>query len=322
MIWKQNLEMILLLSSSDLLNKWESMPCDDFGQMRVDATHKLDLFISKNNQGHPLFYLLTRNQFSNIKSSHAIDVSILHREDGIYILKLELKKMSLFHEFIYLCHSLIECSRTDENESINVKSIITTFHNWQYLLDNSKDELLSDNSLKGLVGELSFILDNLNVKFPALQLLQAWTVRSNAERDFVFEDQWYEIKTIASASNKISITSIEQLDNDIIGELWVYKIDLSVGRQAYTFCVFDIINSIYMKLNTFEEESLFSKKLLQKGFVHNDLYSDILFLRTSKARYLIDNTFPKLFRRSICREIVDATYSLDIDMLHTWQIGE
>lgn len=88
---------------------------------------------------------------------------------------------------------------------------------------NSK--ILSENEVIGLIGELLFLKDYC---FPIYGIsigLNGWSGPEPTHKDFSYKNEWYEIKSINSFKNTVSISSIEQLDSLVEGKLVVYSFE-------------------------------------------------------------------------------------------------
>ena len=87
----------------------------------------------------------------------------------------------------------------------------------------------------------------------------SWIGPREAAQDFVVDDTWYEIKTIASSSEAVTISSLEQLDSNQQGELVVQYADkTSITNQSG--CT---VNQLYKQLMELVESRVDLKLLLQ-----------------------------------------------------------
>lgn len=86
-------------------------------------------------------------------------------------------------------------------------------------------KLLSENEVLGLIGELLFLKDFAFKVYGVSTGLNGWSGPEPTHKDFSFENNWYEIKTINSYKNSVSISSLEQLDSEFDGHLIVYTME-------------------------------------------------------------------------------------------------
>lgn len=313
--------MTKMLTKEKLLERWNNCLNNENEQIRVDAEHILELFICKNRFGNRQIILKTNKKIKQIKSSNSINVEHLLGQDGKYIVRLELKRQDLDDEFIHLSYDLIESSHDFNQEELAVNCFTEKFFKWQLLLDNMKSELLSDNEIKGLIGELIFIKDRIKTE-ESLKVLEAWKIHEDAEKDFVFENSWFEIKTVSSSSDKITISSLEQLDHYNNGEIiinFVDKLERDI-KEAITLPF--LIEQIRQSLQTSIAIQQFNKKLLYKGYVERIEYQEKFFKFYYMNRYCVNENFPMITRSNVPLNIVAARYDINIKAIEGWLIKE
>lgn len=311
-----------LLIKEELLRRWDECPNDGTSQIRVDATHLLDIFISRSVIGNRQIMLITKRRIKKLKSSNSISVEHLLTADGKFVVKFELQRSGLDLEFVYLCYDLIESSRVFTKEDDAVNNFAEKFYRWQLLLDNAKSDLLSDIEVKGLIGELLFIQSKLSKGEDAQKIIDAWKIHEEAERDFVFEDSWFEIKSVGTGADNIKISSLEQLDHNISGEVVVYFIDKLNAETQGAITLPLLIETTIHTLSISSALQLFNKKLLQKGYVARAEYKDKYFKFSHRQRYNVDKDFPKITRASVSPQIVSAHYEISIRAIYDWIIRE
>ena len=84
---------------------------------------------------------------------------------------------------------------------------------------------MSDTEIVGLLGELLFMDDHMIPQYGVATALASWMGPEKTHKDFSTENMWYEIKTINSGKTTVRISSLEQLDGDIEGQLVVYDLE-------------------------------------------------------------------------------------------------
>ena len=179
--------------------------------------------------------------------------------------------------------------------------------------------ILPLHEIRGLMGEIKYMIDELSSKRHEQELINAWTTHKDASRDFVFDETWDEIKTIQSTSDYISISSVDQLDHDMDGFLTVYRLDQvrKESEKAYT------LNSIIQELQgrlSMSAEAVLNRKLLAKGYTYNDHYEEYLFVFSRKDRYLVNSSFPRISRSDLAPAIKSAKYELLLSEIEEWRL--
>lgn len=151
------------------------------------------------------------------------------------ILYIRLKDGAQLELFETLCRDVMAAGELAETEAETLERAIGRTFRWHYLLRGGKLEVLSEDSQKGLIGEievLKLLISTLGVK-PALT---AWTGPSGAPKDFELKADCIEVKARRGASQPfVKITGEHQLadvpDRRLrLGVLAVDKVQPPHGR--------------------------------------------------------------------------------------------
>ena len=108
--------------------------------------------------------------------------------------------------------------------------------------------LLSENAQKGLIAELAFLAEAIEQGMNPADALAGWVGPESADQDFVYTDGWHEIKATGASSTMVTISSVEQLDSIVPGELVVYRIDKCAPAQIGAATLYQTIHDIIAKL--------------------------------------------------------------------------
>lgn len=92
------------------------------------------------------------------------------------------------------------------------------------LFTKTRTSLLSENEIRGLLGELIFLKENMFKKYQMNRSIISWQGCEKAHKDFEINAEWYEVKTIRQNGDTVTISSIEQLDDEKDGKLVVIRI--------------------------------------------------------------------------------------------------
>ncbi len=299
----------------ELIQQWNS--CARGGQVLVDATHPLRMFLNVNEKGEKEILVPVRELVTKFKPTVAIGIENYDTREGKYF-AIRLLLPQLETEYVCLCFDLIESSRECASEASARNVLFETLKKWYSLLADTRREILPEREMKGLFGELQYLLDELDEGFDEQTLIDGWTTHKDASRDFVFDSTWSEIKTIEPSKDYISISSIEQLDHDCDGLLVVYRVEkvelMGMGGESLN----DIVEKLRNKLG-FQAELVFNQKLLSKGYAYNALYDEYLFARRSKDVYIVDESFPRISKDMIHGAIVRATYDIRLNSINDWR---
>ena len=299
----------------DLERQWKC--CHGGGQVLVDSTHPLKMYLNINSDGNKELLIPTKHKDKRFKPTFSIGMNYYNVKEQKY-LAIELLQSALATEYMCLCLDLIETSR-DCDTAENAMIVLTeTLRKWYYLLADIKHETLSDREVRGLLGELQFIIDEVSSGKDEDSVIHAWTTHKDANRDFVFDETWSEIKTIEPAKDYITVSSLEQLDHDSVGQLVVYKLSKTEDMNASTFSLNEKVAEL-RKIVGFRTEIELNQKLLAKGYVFNEQYDKMRYELNGKAIYTVDNAFPSITKSMVSNAICRAHYDITLSQIERWR---
>lgn len=309
-----------MLTDIDLLIKWNNLPYQIDGYLRVDSDHNIDWYIGYENINQKSLLLIMENEPSQIPSSKSIAVNIGKRKDNKWAITFRLISIEREEVFIRLCWDLIDSSRTYLNDKAGFQSIVNRYNQWARLMENQNSSLLSEAEQKGLLGELEFILEQLNRGMDFVNTIAGWLGPEGTDQDFIYSKKWHEIKTTGLSALTVGISSIEQLDRDLDGELIIYFADPTSTTDKSGVTLTGKVNEVRSALDiNFEAKNLFEEKLLRAGYFDLPEYNKKPFRIDGKKKYCIEDDFPRICRDSIPNEISSLEYKLIIQSLMPWQ---
>lgn len=309
------------MNTNDLKNKWVSFKTKKGLLQRLDPNHPMDFFIGINEKGNDELALFTTIEPAQMKSSEALEVEKNIRKDGRWatqISSLDEKNEDIFSR---LCLDLVEVSIDATSEQDGLNRVVRRFAAWQRLFANIKNDLPL-NVIKGLVGELSF-LKKLAEHEGWEKAIVAWIGPEGADRDFVLEKTWYEIKAISTGKEKITISSLNQLESEDSGNLIVFHVDETSSTDTTAVSLVDLVDEIkeLIKDMPFQLQE-FENKLLKLGYMKKKSYEDIYFCLGETYYYSIKEDFPRLVTSNVPSEIVSAKYDISIAGIDKWKTKE
>ena len=185
---------------------------------------------------------------------------------------------------------------------------------------NLKKDILSENEIMGLIGELLFLRKEMMKMYSEDIAVNSWSGCDKTHKDFSVDSDWYEIKSTKASSLTVRIHSIEQLDADTIGQLIVYEFE----KMSETFDGYSLNNVVRDVLNdvTPEVADILLEKLKSVGWEYNDEYDKYVYRITSFAKYLVDDRFPRLKKSDIPNSIVKIEYDILKKELYDLKVNE
>lgn len=303
-------------------SKWKEIRSTQGLFQRVDPQHNLDFFIGIDEHGRDVLMLISDYEPSKMRSSKSICVEKGQREDGRWAIQIILVSPEREDVFARLCWDLVESTYGITNILEGQEAVISRFISWQRLMEAERDGL-SEARIKGLIGELKYAENFLIPRYGNDVVIESWLGPEGADRDFVFEDTWAEVKAVASGKLTVEISSLEQLDTEILGCLVICFVDATSGTDSNGFSFRSIIESFRERLYASPRALFnFESKLVSLGYFDRKEYSEKYYILNGISRYFVDSTFPRLTTRDLRTEISRARYELLISSLNPWIIKE
>jgi hypothetical protein len=298
---------------AELRSKWNSIDYHTGGALKLSVEHPLEWHVRFVTMRQKSLVIVSRFPVDEIASSKSIDAACNKRKDGKYAISFTLIEPTQEDVFISMASDIIEYSKDAESEKAALLKVMRRYKQWLKLLDHKNSSLLGVNGQKGLIAELMYVKDSILYGIPQSTVVSGWIGPDGADQDFVFSDGWHEIKATGASSAFVTISSIEQLDTPLPGELVVYRIDKSAPTDPGAITLFKMVREIYLMLrqDTNISEQFFLK-LAAAGYIDTADYDKIHFVVSNKTRYEIRDDFPKLSRAGLPPEIAEAEYQLDL----------
>lgn len=203
-----------MTSTSDLLTRWrELITAGEAGQREVDSSHPLRLLFGTDQNGRPLFSVMSRTRPREPDlPEDVVETVVTVRPDGFHMLLLSLRDRQLFEVFAKLCEDLAARSHDARDELDALKEVYGALAEWKRLLRAQPDHM-SIESLRGLVAELAHGLTMAEER-PVEEVFANWRGPFGAHQDFQFEDgQCVEVKAVRPGITWVRIASEHQLES-------------------------------------------------------------------------------------------------------------
>ncbi len=283
--------------------------------IRVSDSHPLELYIGKNEKGYPTLRYNGDFQPVKIVGNSILEIKQVKTANYISILFSYTSKenFSLFYNF---CEDIIN-QTSDYLGNDGYIEIVNRYNQWKKMFyGNSK--ILSENEVIGLIGELLFLKDYC---FPIYGIsigLNGWSGPEPTHKDFSYKNEWYEIKSINSFKNTVSISSIEQLDSLIEGKLIVYSFE----KMSPSFNGISLNALVGMVSNMIQYETdkdIFFEKLKQVGYSYNEVYDNYVYNMVNVDKYVVNAEFPKIKAEDLPNGIEKVQYEILLSLIEKFK---
>lgn len=310
-----------MITITDLSNAWAAI-VPQVGQnigRRADDSHPLDFFISYD-ENHNMQMILASDCLPIVPaSSIQIAVRANPRHDGKYALCFSLSDESLKEQFVSLCWDMMDCTYNISNKANGVKKAIKRFCMWQKLFAEPKNKKMSDDEVKGLIGELCVLKQIVLPNYSEYIALSGWIGPLGADRDFEMSETWCEVKTVSLSKDTVSISSLDQLDINTDGELCIVRIEKSSPDTTGSFSLNMLIKEIRADLEDWDSCAIFDARIAAAKYSSSDPRSDDVYMLHQIEIYKIDQDFPRIRRSQLPIGIVNAKYELSIPGIQNWR---
>lgn len=300
----------------ELIIRWDA--CRG-GQILVDRQHPIkNMYLNINSKGNRELLIPVSRPIKKFQSTEAIGISNYKNQDT-YFFAIELLVDALVKEYACLCFELIQSSKNSSSHEEAISTLFTTFRKWYSLMADVHLDILPVREIRGLMGEVKYMIEEISSGRPEDELINAWTTHKDASRDFIFDNTWNEIKTIQSSADYITISSIDQLDHDMDGILTIYRLDQASKTGSKTYTLNSIIKELRDLLSMTAEAEL-NKKLLSKGYTYNEQYEKYIFSFGNTLYYTVNSSFPRISRNMLSQAIWAAKYDIGLSEIEEWRV--
>lgn len=300
--------------------KWEQLPVQGNGYIKLRLNHPLDLQIGYSVGNYRSLIVMDTGVVESIPSSFAVKVINPELKNHTRILEFQLIHPSFEEVFLRLCWDMIESTSKSFQP---LKDLVNRYLSWQKFLQYANPQIMGYEKQKGLLGELLYLRELLS-SLDAETAVTAWNGPDGSDQDFLFHNTWAEVKAVSLAAKTVKISSLEQMNQEQQGTLVVYFLEKAPAGENH-ICLPDIVTSI-KSLIEISPRSLdrFEMKLFKYGYrdQHEETYRENYFRLTEQRKYLVDDKFPKLTKSNVASEIVGCEYELSLASIDGYRRDE
>ena len=202
----------------------------------------------------------------------------------------------------------------DERTAVEV--VMVRLSQWQRFFEKQRFDGLNEENQRGIFGELVFIREHLlGFSNRLTEIVSGWTGPKNRHHDFQFGDVAIEAKTtIGKQHQRISISSEQQLDDSLVGSLYIFHISMSpVEGNPNTLP--SLVRSIRSEIVVSPQaSSAFNDGLFDRGYLdaHEWKYSNTGYVIRETAMYHVAGDFPRITERNLPSGVGDLKYSVSV----------
>ena len=283
----------------------------------IDRTHPLSLYIGADADGH--YAIEYRGDFNPIKVKSSTAIGVTHYEnDKSKSLVFSLLDSSMLSTFCSFCEDLVETTRIAKDNKNGYSLLINRFYGWKKMFHQAKN-MLDEKKIMGLIGELLFLEQYMIPQYGKAKALVSWTGSEKTKKDFSLNETWYEVKSITAGKTVVGISSFEQLESDLPGNLIVYQLE-RMSPEYNGINLNKLIKRILQVLDVDVLKDLFLQKLSDVGYAFDNNYDSYVYEINSESIYEVNRTFPCLRREEKFDAISQVKYDLLLAKIEKYKI--
>ena len=303
-------------------NPWDDIQTPDIDLMtlRADAHHPLDFFWAKDHLNRYLFVYEYPSK-SELVIQNPPDLEGIEADNSIYKnvarLIFTLKDKDNWEMFYALCLNLMSSTNKATVPEKAPSLILSRLKRWQRFLKKSKLDILSEEEIKGLIGELIFLRDWAIPRYGATNAVKFWLGPEGAPQDFSINNLAIEVKCqLGSTRPTIKISSIDQLYTQMTNlVLYVITLGKSTYENKESINLPDLIEEIETKIEGEGSPSInrFQELLMEVGYLFKEKYYDFNYLFLGERAFNVVDDFPRLLPSDIKDGIDKIRYNINLN---------
>ena len=319
------------MTIEELNNKWvgisENNITSGFKSIRISSECISDLFVGINVDANRCLIL-------SIPPSYKLDFKPVIKENLTIeyfkekkLVVLQLTDNSYYDLFDDLIISLYQRIKDVTIVDEYSKEFIHTFYKWSEFFDDKKSELLSENIIKGLFGEVLFLKELVDTANSSTinETLSFWKGPYDKGHDFEMPSRDIEIKTKDITHQEVKISSEYQLEPNFGKQMELTVVSVENDSQN-GLSLKDLLFATKKAITDFlGDSSILLKALSQKGLSFKNVhrYDHFRFKPISMITYnCLAEGFPKLIKSNIQKEINTINYNIRLTTLSNFSISQ
>lgn len=309
------------ITAEYLHEKWNAFSYYDGGYIQIEVKHALEWHVGYKEIDQKALVIISQNEPELLPSSKSIVVTKGRRTDGRWTLSFVLMRNEQDSVFELLCADLISYSQTADNEISALNLTVRRFKQWNKLLEHQRKSLMDESNRKGLLGELIYLCEVIDAGYPILPAVQGWVGPDGADQDFVYVDNWHEVKSVGVSADSVKISSLEQLANTDPGELVVMLIDKCAPEHSGAVSLGEQVDHTFRRVHENDDAySLLESKLMRYGFIDLPEYREQKYVCSGEMHFRVDADFPRLTSDNVVPQIIEVQYSISLASIEDWRV--
>lgn len=227
--------------------------------------------------------------------------------------------------FLRFCRDVIDATDLAKTEEQAVGRFLARTWRWHRLLQGGRENRLSDEKQKGLVGELVVLERHLLPVLGGLDAVRCWTGPLGTPQDFEISRIHVEAKAQGAAAPRVTISSEHQLESGDKDTLFLHVTEVVIGSDG-TVGAFTLTEMAKRVRSVIAEHDmvaveLFEERLCAVGFDWTDDYSDMPWLVAGESLYEVREGFPRIMSAMVPRGVGNVRYSISLPECEMFRVS-
>ncbi|MCE9635627.1 MAG: PD-(D/E)XK motif protein [Planctomycetes bacterium] len=287
---------------------------------RIDETHPVGIFLGLEGNQRAILVVCPKRP-PQPPSLASIAVEVRTRQSGEWALVLRLVRPELKGLFTRLVEDLDGATRQRPDDPGDV--VIARLARWQRLLSRGTPNVLDDEALCGLLGEIEFLLSEAIPAVGPRAAVAAWRGPYDSPKDFVFNSAEVEVKSVHRQRDRLTVSSLEQLtDAGLPLHLWCHVVELTLTTAGDPSGVPALVSRVRAAVSQDAEASEGLELSLRAAGWEDRIEYETRGVRFGATTcYAVGAGFPRLQRGSVAGAIAGCKYELTIDELRPFKVA-
>lgn len=305
-----------MISVSDTMDPWSSLRPGQIDAKRVNPEGRHDFFWVISERGEPGLLLQIHgdpDSAPKLPKMRSLELEI-RQIAGSKAFVLFLKDAEQKELFVNLCSDVVRAGEMALDNADALQRAIRRTMRWHHLLRGGKNDLLSLEEQRGLVGELHFLGRLIGLLGP-FAAIEAWKGPSGSSKDFELDSCLVEVKARRGAAKPfVQISSEDQL-SDVDGcrlFLAVTAVDAAIKPSGKTLTDHALGLELIFRETGGEAYRLWEAALADTGFDFDDDYSDRRWTVGNTQEFSVVDGFPRI-ATPVAIGVSSVRYSIAID---------
>lgn len=305
----------------DFTNMYSDLEKDLLGnQKKLTVSCVLGVYYGINSDGNFRLSFMSSVIPPKMESTKMLKVSQFQESDDVFWTCFDLMQSTAKQVFYTFCGDIVSSVYDIQDEHKALILLKNRYHTWKSMFKRDVSKI-TDEMIKGLLGELYFLKEFMAVKYGVDDAIEAWSGPDGANKDFSKGTDWYEVKTVSSNMISVKISSVTQLSSATPGHLVIIRIEsMSSQFEDAQSSVGELFKSVLQLIEADETRERFLNKLLSYGFDLSDDCCNVKYKILSCILYKVDDEFPRIQESDIkFQEICKLSYELIINALEKFR---